>query len=217
MTNEELVVRIQAGETDLILTLWEQVKLYAYKRVNAFYYSHYDRCAEMGVNLEDLQQEAFIGIHKAVEKYKVEKGVKFLTYAEYRLQAGFNIAAKLHNGGHRYHEAKLEDITICENRGGEAITLSDTLTDPHAEYEMQDFIEQEAEREYQSQLGEAIQNAFNRLSNCQKETAIACLRFGLTPTEYARQTGVTRQSAQLTLSRALQKLKVNSELAAYAV
>jgi DNA-directed RNA polymerase specialized sigma subunit len=80
MTNEELVIRIKVGEVDLMPILWEQTKRFAYKQANAFYHRHADLCSFMGLEQDDLIQEAYFGIHKAVKMYDAEKGVKFLTY-----------------------------------------------------------------------------------------------------------------------------------------
>lgn len=74
MTNEELVKMIQAGENqkEYMLQLWLQVKGFVFKLAK-----QYSDKAE----LEDLVQEGYIGVCKAVERYNPEKGVLFLSYA----------------------------------------------------------------------------------------------------------------------------------------
>jgi RNA polymerase sigma factor (sigma-70 family) len=217
MTNEELAARIKAGETELMPILWEQTKRFAYKMANKFYWFHYDRCKELGVELADLEQEAYLGIHIAVEKYKPEKGVKFLTYAAYRLKSSFTIAAHLHNGKDRYHETKFEDVTVCEGNAGEDVTLEDTIADTQAEEDMQDFIEQEARQDYLSNLHTAFQEAFASMRETQRGAVTACLVLGMSGREYARQRGVSHQAVYTARESGLRKLRANTQLAAYAV
>lgn len=74
MTNEELAARIRnrIDAEKNMLQLWQQNK--AFIHVTAVKYSGY---AEM----EDLEQEGFIGLCNAVEGYRPEEGVPFLSYA----------------------------------------------------------------------------------------------------------------------------------------
>ncbi len=57
MSNEEMVKQIQQGNDKLLETLWEQNKALVYSTVKK-----YRSIAE----LEDLMQEGYIGLHKAV-------------------------------------------------------------------------------------------------------------------------------------------------------
>lgn len=76
MTNEQLALRIKVGEdvADNMLQLYQQnmgiIKDYARK---------YRSMAEE----EDLQQEAYFAICKAVDSYDPDKGVSFLSWAVY--------------------------------------------------------------------------------------------------------------------------------------
>lgn len=79
MTNEELVALIQAGENvqDNMGQLFQQNREFIVKI--ALPYSN--TC-----ELEDLIQESYFGLEKAVKKYNLQEGTKFLTYAEYRIR-----------------------------------------------------------------------------------------------------------------------------------
>lgn len=79
MTNEQLVVRIQAGEktAENMLQLWQQTKAYIYKVAKR--YSGY---AEM----DDLMQEGYLGLNAAVEHYKPDQGTKFISYLTFWLK-----------------------------------------------------------------------------------------------------------------------------------
>ena len=76
MTNEQLVLRIQAGEniSENMLQLYKQNKGFIYKM--AVKYSQY-------AELEDLMQEGYIGLCEAVRHYNSDKGAQFLTYAAF--------------------------------------------------------------------------------------------------------------------------------------
>ena len=74
MDNEQLVARIRAGvdTADNMLILYEQNHGFIHKM--ALKYSGY-------AEIEDLKQEAYIGLCEAVEHYDEDKGVAFISYA----------------------------------------------------------------------------------------------------------------------------------------
>jgi len=211
MTNEELVARIKAGETDLMPTLWEQVKRYAYKRANTFYYLHYDRCTEMGVEIADLEQEAYLAIHAAVEKFKPEKGVKFLTYAEYRLKQRCTTAANLHNMKYLYRETKLDDVRVSDGSGNE-VSLVDMLVSPTAEDELYDFIEQEYQQEYQAKRSKYLRDSLDALTPAKSEAVMAVIGMGIPYAAHARSVGLSRQWVHSMVKDAVEWLKTDFDL-----
>ena len=87
MTNEQLALRIKAGEdvADNMLQLYQQnmgiIKDYARK---------YRSMAEE----EDLQQEAYFAICKAVDSYDPDKGVSFLSWAVYWIRPEISLLRK---------------------------------------------------------------------------------------------------------------------------
>lgn len=76
MSNEELVERIQSGEDvqSNMLKLWQQNRGMIERLAN-----DYSKVEER----EDLKQEAYFGLCKAVESYDPDKGSGFLTWAVY--------------------------------------------------------------------------------------------------------------------------------------
>jgi RNA polymerase sigma factor (sigma-70 family) len=214
MTNEELAIKIKNGEYALMANLWEQLKQYAIKRMTGLYYRHYKRCISLGVALDDLEQEAFLGIHAAVYKYEVEHGAKFLTYADYHIKNQFYVAAKLRKDKMSSHtETSLED-TIAKSKDGKDVKLEDYLIDTSAEDEIYGFIE----LDYQGELRKAINKTLRCLLENQRDTAFACFGRGLSYSEYAQQKGVSRQSVHESGKRTLAKLRANSgDLASFLV
>lgn len=76
MTNEQLVIRIQNGEetAENMLQLYEQNKGFIHKMAMKF--SQY-------AEIEDLEQEGFIGLSEAVSHYNSEQDALFMTYATF--------------------------------------------------------------------------------------------------------------------------------------
>ncbi|MBS4932989.1 MAG: sigma-70 family RNA polymerase sigma factor, partial [Clostridiales bacterium] len=76
MTNEQLVLRIKAGEDTAanMLKLWEQNKGMVYKIALKF---------KGQEEIEDLVQQGYLGLYDAVENYDTDAEVLFLSYATY--------------------------------------------------------------------------------------------------------------------------------------
>lgn len=91
MSNEELVEQIQKGINVSVNMeqLYLQNKGVIYKIARR--YSNY-------VNIEDLMQEGYIGLHEAVSKYSSDREVKFITYASFWLQRAMEKCLE-HQGG----------------------------------------------------------------------------------------------------------------------
>lgn len=75
MTNEQLVIRIKAGENtaDNMAQLYDQVKGFICSI--AWRYKGQEE-------LEDLEQEGYLALYDAIDGYDPDLGYKFLTYAE---------------------------------------------------------------------------------------------------------------------------------------
>ena len=76
MDNEQLVARIRAGEDEAgnMLLLWQQNR--GFIGVMARKYS-------AGAEMEDLEQEGYIGLHEAVQHYEADRGMSFINYAAF--------------------------------------------------------------------------------------------------------------------------------------
>lgn len=99
MTNEELVARIRAGvdEAENMLNLWQQNR--GLIHTIARKYAAYD-------DIEDLEQQGYIGLCDAVQNYRPEEGTVFSTCA------GFWIRASIQ----RYIDKYSSPIRISVNR-----------------------------------------------------------------------------------------------------
>lgn len=79
MTNEQLVIRIKAGEDvdGNMERLYSQVRRF----IHAVAWKYRD-----SGELEDLEQEGYLALYPAIDGYDPAQGVKFLTYAEYHIR-----------------------------------------------------------------------------------------------------------------------------------
>jgi RNA polymerase sigma factor (sigma-70 family) len=86
MTNEELVAEIQQGKNvmDNMQQLYFQNKPLIHQTVKP-YVSYAD--------IDDLMQESYFGLHRAVELYKPETGNTFITYAIHWIRQSASIYA----------------------------------------------------------------------------------------------------------------------------
>lgn len=79
LTNEQLVVLIQdhIGVAENMLQLYEQ---------NCGFIAKLARKYSMGTNYEDLMQEGYLGLTDAVDHWRRDEGVSFLSYAAFWIQ-----------------------------------------------------------------------------------------------------------------------------------
>ena len=99
MTNEELAKAARQGNQGALPQLWEATRALLFAFAWKFYTRQgKDRCAQRGVTLEDLQQEAFFALYDAVGAFDEGKGYQFTTYlsrtTENRFRACMGIRGK---------------------------------------------------------------------------------------------------------------------------
>lgn len=90
MSNEQLVIQIRAGidVADNMLQLWEQNRRFIFKMAN-----RYRGQAEE----DDLVQEGYLGLSRAVDGYDPDQGVDFLPYAAHWIRQ--RMMRFIHNNG----------------------------------------------------------------------------------------------------------------------
>ena len=211
MTNEQLALKIQAGETHLMGKLWEQSEGFVFQQAGKFYKQHFNRCKSLGIEFEDLTQEAYLALYEAVKNFDAEKGYKLLTYARFHFIKRFYAALGLHRATRKYTEVSF-DVVAKINANGDYISLLDILADETAETEFENI----AEQDYLSKVTPILQAVLNDLSNTQRETALTCFGRGLSYAEYARQKGVSKATTSKAAKRALNNLRANADLMACA-
>lgn len=87
MTNEEIVLQIKQGHTELYFELWERVKKLMYK---ILYTKTHNLNLPNYITQEDLTQELYFALCNAVNFYSEQKPYKFNSYLEYPIMNQLN-------------------------------------------------------------------------------------------------------------------------------
>ena len=204
MTNEELARRIQQGERDLLLQLWEQVRRYAHDRAYKWFRATNGRG---GQTVQDLEQEAFLALLEALEGWSEEAG-PFLPWYSLRLKAAFTAATAQRT--QRDRKDPLQDCLSLDapltDREGDPFTLEDTILDQRAE----DDLEAVEEREKQA----AIWRVINSLQDDQRQVILLRYYHDMTREQTAQRLRLTKARAATIEAKALRLLRhpVNSRV-----
>ena len=201
MTNEQLVVRIQAGETELLPELWGQVERFvsmrAALRVRALGGSG-------GVTVEDLLQSGYLAMLSAVEGFDQEGGMSFVGWLNLSLKTAFAEAVGCRSRRQALdpiHRAGSLDAPLGDDEDG--ADVGDLQGDPRAEAE---FEAVEAGI-WLEQLHAALDRAMRLLPK--DERAVLTVRFyqGKTVQETGRALSMGRDAAYRMERRALWALR----------
>lgn len=203
MTNEELAIRIQSGETGYTLLLWQQVEKFVRQNANRWSYAWRSR----GISSDDLYQSGFIAMMEAVETFNPDKA-SFLTWLGYYLKTGFSDAA-----GCRTERQNKDPLNECRSlwepldNGTDGLTVGDMVPDPV------DYIGEADRRIYLEQLHDAMEQVLDKLP--QEESAILRLRFysGRSLRDAAKLGGISPEEARKRETKALQKLRQGKQAA----
>lgn len=176
----KIAVSVQSGDGD-VLALWGMCRRYAMQQATRWL-----RAFESsgGVELDDLEQSAFIGLLKAVQTWKPESGA-FSTWYTIQLKAvfveayGTRTKRTREDPLNKYHLSL--DTPLDENEDG-SFTIADILPDERAEAEFED-IEQ---RDFQ----QAVQAALAQLPNAQRDAIISEFWLGQKPDAKARREAI---------------------------
>lgn len=152
MSNEELANLVKGGERDKIVDLWQQVRRMALKEAGrwATYRSN-------GVEMEDLEQSAFIALMRAVDTYDPLAGARFSTWYCPIARDEFRRAAGRRTEKQRcdpLQSAASLDIPVGENE--DSTTLGELVPDPGAAAAMADVDRREDLRRLHAALEAAI-------------------------------------------------------------
>lgn len=167
----KIAVSVQSGDGD-ILALWGMCRRYAMQQA-----ARWHRAFESsgGVELDDLEQSAFIGLLKAVQTWKPESGA-FSTWYTIQLKAVFVEAYGMRTKRTRedpLNKSHLSlDTPLDEDEDG-SFTIADIIPDERAEAEFEDI----EHRDFQ----QAVQAALAQLPNAQREAIIGEFWFGRKP------------------------------------
>lgn len=202
MSNEELAERIQAGEKELVLQLWENVRNFVARM--AINWSRGGR-----YETDDLIQCGFIAMVEAAEIYDPSGGASFIHFLAIYLKKHFRTG----NGFRRRNQPDpLEDcVSLDEPLDDErdASTRLEITPDPR------DLIEETEKRIWCEQLRDAVAEALGKLPEAERELLTGTFYRGETRAELAEKTGRTISQVQTGISHGLRTLRKNKALEQY--
>lgn len=175
----KIAVSVKSGDGD-ILTLWGMCRRYAMQQATRWL-----RAFESGgVELDDLEQSAFIGLLKAVQTWKPKSGA-FSTWYTIQLKAifvetyGMRTKRTREDPLNKFHLSL--DTPLDEDEDGSS-TIADIIPDERAEAEFEDI----EHRDFQ----QAVQAALAQLPDAQREAIIGEFWLGQKPDAKARREAI---------------------------
>jgi RNA polymerase sigma factor (sigma-70 family) len=157
MENEELALRYQQGQTEVIGVLWDGVEKFV--RSCAWRFAE-TLPPERGVTLDDLVQTGFLAVEEAARRYTPDGGAKFTTFLSYWLTAKFRVAAGYHT---RQPDPLNNRRTVrldapLDEEDAEGDTIGDETPDARVDVDAA-----VVDGVYQEQLRAALDDALNEL------------------------------------------------------
>ncbi len=201
-TNESLVLEIQAGNTEKMTDLWNQVERLIRWKARRVTAAINESGISSGVEFEDLCQCGYFALAAAVASYRPENGA-FTTWLMFRLKTTFVEAT-----GYRtkrqmqdpLRRAVSLDLPVGED---EESSFSEIIPDPAAEAMLSAVLE----REVQEQRREAVRAAVARLPALER-SVIDCRFFrGMGIPDTAATLRITEKDARKLESNALRFLR----------
>lgn len=188
MTNEEMAVRVQKGDFGFDALLWEHVEKLARLMARRYYTRSKITCIRAGVQLEDLEQAAYLAMMDAVKGFKLESGYKFTTYLRRQALNRWGRMLDIRTGRESFDPlnrcASLEMPIGTEDT---STTLADAIPDKEAEQAIENAIEWA----YTVQLRDTLQSCLSTLKEPEADTIRGRFYNGETFKEIAARRGCT--------------------------
>ncbi len=217
MTNEELSLKIKAGDKSLQGQLWEQIKHFVILKAGRYSFLHADHCRQMSLELNDLIQVGYFAMLEAIEAYSEESEYKFLAFMNFPLQNQFNELTGLRSSKSkqaRDQQQAIDNSVSLEaslNSSDDDLTLSGLIPDPEAEK----ALAQVEESDYLEKLNADLEKALGRIPKKQANCIRRHYLTDETQIYIAKTLGVSVSNVQGLINRGLLSLRRCSELAEY--
>jgi RNA polymerase sigma factor (sigma-70 family) len=207
MSNEELAIAAQRGDTGAMGQLWEQTAKYFAVKAKTFYRTHTSGCTRAGVTADDLLQCCYFALIDAVSAFKPGE-YKLLTYTNYPLKTRFSEALYVRS-------SKRDPLNNCasldaplSNSGDNDGTLADTVLDTST-IDCYDNVDR---RTYNDTLHAALEQCLDRINPRQSEVIRAHWFEGTSFATLALQTGTSRENISAMARSGYMKLSGYSTL-----
>lgn len=204
MTNEELALCFQHGDSGAVGPLWTQMKGLAYSLAFRFYNRRAEACRAAGVEAADLQQESYFAVLDCAAAYDPEKGLKLTSYMKFQTLRRFNaVIHKRDNDAPRPLDGadSLNEPADPTDEG--SAEIGDLIPDPAAE----EAFEDSEHAAFIQQLHAAEETA---LTTCKPQTAeVIRARYfdGLTQVQAADRAGCSPQYVHCLEQQAIRKMR----------
>lgn len=201
MTNEELALRIRAGEKELEEVLWERISRLLYLVIDRFMTQVGGLVTAAGVERADLEQESYFAMLEAVEAYDPEKGHVFNTYLTLQCRRCFYELLGLRSGRQDPLNTCLSLDEPLGSNEDESYTRGDIIPDP------QDIEEDTIERMWQDQLRDELDAALSMLVPVEGECIRRYYLNGEKQSDIARDLGVPYQTVHVKIRSGFRSLR----------
>lgn len=188
ITDEQLIQRLRAGETEIMDYLMEKYKNLVRKEANAMYL--------LGGENDDLIQEGMIGLFKAVQNYDLSQESSFFSFA--KLCITRQMYSAIEASKRKKHSPLNSYISLYET-GEDKTALIETMESAQETNPEELMISQEYVRILESKLEEELSDLENRV-----------LYLHLLGTDYKTIARLLDKSVK-TVDNALQRIKAKTE------
>lgn len=183
---KQLIIKNEVVE----MTFAEVLNLFTpliYKEINR-QKSLFNRVSE---ERDDMFQDASMYLWKAYEKYELEKGYHFTTFARRYIQRGVQNMTRENQR---------------QKRDGVTVSMDQQVKDEEGS-ELVNFLIDDTDMDNPIIAQEVIEQAFNIMSETEAES-LKCILKGMTRAEIAHKKGITRQNAYMEYKRVEDKIRL---------
>lgn len=208
MSNEEMALQIQQGETALYAELWQRNRPLLLKLADACFFKNRELLTRYGLEREDLQQVAFLALVFAVNRYRPENGYKLTSYFDISFKR--ELAAAFCGGERKSKTDALNmsgdlDEPVAEDSD---TTLGELLPDEAAEQAFEDV----DQADYDRQTAAVLWGCVNELPEPCRGILQKRYRDALSWGDIAEQAGIESKTAVAISRTSCIKLKRNIKI-----
>lgn len=183
---KQLIIKNEVVEMTFAEVL-DLFKPLIYKEINR-QKSLFNRVSE---ERDDMFQDASMYLWKAYEKYELEKGYHFTTFARRYIQRGVQNMTRENQR---------------QKRDGVTVSMDQQVKDDEGS-ELVNFLVDDTDMDNPIIAQEVIEQAFNIMSETEAES-LKCILKGMTRAEIAHKKGITRQNAYMEYKRVEDKIRL---------
>lgn len=199
MTNEELAIKIKAGDDALLPQLWEQCEGFIRKEACRWARAFEDR---PDIDADDLTQSGYFALLNAVQRFEPARG-GFISVLAMTLKTAFADACGMRTQQQRQDPLTKSPLRLDSPIPGDDddITFGDTIPDPNNCYEDVE------EKLYQEYVSKTRHKAVDSLSNRQKEFIELHFFNNMTQKDIAAQQGISFQRVRQIIVNGLHHIR----------